>query len=108
MSKVQKNRRRAEKAESVWEARQVAAAAAWRALHEASEVILKFSDELSETELAEVHENLAVRRQEVRDFLMKHRDLYVSRMAALGKIPTPMVGTSPEEEVDWSLVEEAK
>ena len=104
MSKSQTDRRRAAKAESVWEARQVAAAAAWKALHEASEVLLTFSDELSDEDLATVRAQLAARRQEVRDFLMKHRDLYVDRMSTLGMVPTPMVGRSPEEEADWSRV----
>lgn len=104
MSKTQKTTRQAKKAESVWEDRQVAAAAAWKLLHDAEATILNFSEELSEEQRVEIHTNLRERRQEVRAFLMKHRDLYVDRMNALGLIPTPMVGRSPEEETDWSTV----
>ena len=104
MSKHQKIARQAKKAESVWEARQLTAAAAWRQLHDAEKTILSFSEELTEEQRVEVHTNLRDRRQEVRDYLLKHRDLYVDRMNALGLVPTPMVGRSPEEEVDWSQV----
>lgn len=105
MSKRQKDRRRAEKAEQVWEARQVAAAAAWQRLRTAEEAIEANRDELSDEQYAEVQTMLTERRSEVRDFLMKHRDLYVDRMNELGRIPTPMVGRTPEEEFDYSLTQ---
>jgi acyl-CoA reductase-like NAD-dependent aldehyde dehydrogenase len=104
MSKTQKITRQAKKAESVWEQRQVAAAAAWYRLREAEDSVLEHRDELTEEQWLEVQQMLSERRGEVKEFLLKHRDLYVDRMNALGMIPTPMAGRSLEEELDWSQV----
>jgi hypothetical protein len=104
VSKRQKTRRRVAHANRVWERRQLETAAAWQRLHNAWNVIEENKDELTPEAYAEASEIRQQREQFLRKYITDARDRYVASMDKLGAPPVPMVGTHPEEEVDWSLV----
>lgn len=104
MSKNQTVRRRGAKSEALWERRQVQAATAWSTIKSAEATIRANWADLEEDARQQVETVLSTRRLEVQEFLLKHRDLYLSRMESLGLPTTSMVGTSPDEEADWGAV----
>lgn len=70
-------------AEMVWEREQLNAAAAQERLDQAWATVESFKDELDDKQRAEVETQLSLRRQEIKDALLKSRDKYVAKLRDL-------------------------
>ena len=83
MSKKKKEKSRAH-AEMVWEREQIAAAAAAEKLDKSMAVVELHKDELTEQQYTDVLKHFNEQRQEIKLFLLKARDKYVSKVNEFG------------------------
>lgn len=85
MSKTKEKReqRRKEHAEYMWEQAQLRAATIQSALDYAIDQFTKYRDELSEDVVKQTEEMIAKRQEEIKELLMKEKDLYLQRLGVL-------------------------
>ena len=85
MSKTadKKLKRRVEHAEYMWEQAQLKAATIQSALDYAVDQFNKHKTELELEAVEKTEDMIALRQKEIKDYLMKERDLYLQRMGAV-------------------------
>jgi hypothetical protein len=72
----------------VWEREQLQAATAAEQLTKALAAVEHYKDELTESEINSVYAKVEAQRGEIKDFLVRARDKYVSKLAEYGVEPT--------------------
>lgn len=85
MSKTadKKLKRRIEHAEYMWEQAQLKAATIQSALDYAIDQFNKHKEELSPEVIEQTEDMIAQRQKEIKEYLMKEKDLYVERMGLI-------------------------
>lgn len=85
MSKTadKKLKRRVEHAEYMWEQAQLKAASIQSALDYAIDQFNKHKGELTPEVIEQTEDMIAKRQSEIKEFLMKEKDLYVERMGVI-------------------------
>jgi hypothetical protein len=85
------NKKRAKKvahAAMVWERDQLRAATMSEQLNKALAAVEQYKDELTVAQINDVYAQVEVQRGEIKDFLLKARNKYVTKMSDYGLEPT--------------------
>lgn len=87
MSNWKKKAKNKAHAEMVWEREQLQAATAAEQLDKAVAAVEQYKDELTPEQITDVYTMVEMRKGELKDFLLKARDKYVTKMREMGLDP---------------------
>lgn len=86
--KEKKLNKRLTHARMVWEREQIKAAMVAEHLDKAIATVEQYRDELSEEQIAAVHDQVETRRKDLEEYVLKAKNKYLAKLEELGIDPT--------------------